>query len=93
MSDAADQGIMTRGLFAAALLNLVGLFLSVYLMFTSPIRDTGIWSGATCMAYSSLGCVQEDGKTEDAKGVLAVAGITFLLSATCWVCCGGIHDQ
>ena len=82
MPEAPDAGSMDRGSLTAVLCNLGGLALASYLRVDIFFSGFGImqvlWLGPLWKYY------QHQGKTEDAKGLLVVAGITLLLNAACW---------
>jgi hypothetical protein len=84
--DAPDLGILWRGLFIAAICNLIGVVLTFYLMFVS---DTFLFFGGFGLVQFAWllpmwSYFQNNGRTEDAKGVLIAAGITVMLNAACW---------
>ena len=85
MSDAPYAGSQERVLFLAGALNVVGLGLAIYSIFV--LTSTFI-PGFGIMQFAWLGppwyYYWRKGKTEDARGILVVAGFTFLLNAACW---------
>jgi len=86
MAEAADRGRFVEGFSAAVFCNLVGLLVAVAMMSSviggSALGGFGIvqllWLIPVWRSY------RKQGKTENAKGVLLVVGITILLNAACW---------
>ena len=83
MPEVPDRGQGGPAFLIAAMFNLAGLGLALYLPFDIVFRGFGIvqlaWLGPLWRYY------RNKGKTEDAKVVLVVAGLTFLLNAACWM--------
>ena len=85
MPEVANRGEMGQGIFIAAVCNLVGLGLAFYLTFIfTSIFFSGfgitqvLWLGPLWNHY------KKKRETEEAKGVLVIAGMTLLLNAACW---------
>jgi hypothetical protein len=90
MSDTPYTGSLERGLFVAAICNGGGVLLCLCLL----VVRVGYY------ALAAFGLTQflwlfplwkyhrNNGETENAKGILVVGGITFLLNAACWKAMG-----
>jgi hypothetical protein len=79
------RGHMDDGILIAGACNLAGLVITFYLMFfIGPVFPGGFGLVQFAWLYPIWRRYKKKGKTESAKGVLVIAGITFLLNATCW---------
>ena len=81
-----DHGSILSGFLVAAGWNAAALALSVALMaaFVGIVLVMGYGLIQFAWLLPMWGRYRKAGKTESAKGVLIVAGISVLLSAACW---------
>jgi hypothetical protein len=82
----ASTGSIARGLGIGALLTLGGALASLLLMVIviGFVLFFGIGLAQLIWMIPAYRRYAKRGETETAKGLLIVAGLVFLLNATCW---------
>jgi hypothetical protein len=85
MPEALDTGILVRGAFLETMCNIVGLAVAADWMVTGqPLVFQGFGITQFIWLIPLWYVFRRKEKSEDAKGVLIVSGITVLLCAVCW---------
>ena len=83
---AASSGSIGKGVGIGALLTLAGALVSVPLLvvYIGYIMLVGIGLAQALWMVPAYRRYRKRGETETAKGLLIVAGLVFLLNASCW---------
>jgi len=85
----SEGGSLLKGLGIGALLTVAGLIGTWLFMARLPANFgflflLGIGVTQLVWVVPAVMYFQKDGQKETVKGILIVAGLTFLLNATCW---------